>query len=343
MNENISRKDLYWFCIASGVSGWLIDSILEVYLYRKSDIIHQIFAPDINELLVRLTYIVIIVVIYFFLKIRFIDQSSEKGIIDKEICPQLTHANHMTILGSLVNGTVHDFKNPNSVIASNAPLLMEIWSDLEKILQECKKNQNNLLIGGLEYNDAMETVPLLLNGINESAKKMDTIIEGLREFSSLRVSPVDSAISLNPLIIYSTSLLTFGICRSVENLEMNLSPDLPSIKGSKIYVVIIIMNLLQNAISSLNTSSGNISIMSTLKNGGKYVIMKISDNGRGMVEGELHDLFQPFNTTFRKDKNLGLGLFTINNILQELKGTIDIKSQPNIGTTITIEFPVFYG
>ncbi|MBF0542196.1 MAG: HAMP domain-containing histidine kinase [Nitrospirae bacterium] len=338
-DKNITTKDLYWFCVAAGISSWLFDSFIEVYVSFGTNIIKEIFAPDIHEIFIRFIYLGVIVVFYFYSSnyIKILEQSNFQG---KMYMEQLMHANHMTILGSLVNGTVHDFKNPNSVLSSNAPLLMDIWSDLEKILKECNIPKDNLLVGGLEFNDAIETVPLLLNGINESSKKMNNIVDGLREFSNLKDPFPNSLVDINDIIKYCTTLMSFGLCRGVENLKIDLSPDLPKIKGNRIKIVIIIMNLLQNAISSLNPGGSDLIISTSLKNDGSYVIMNLIDNGRGMTANELKEIYRPFFTTYRKDKNLGLGLYTVNALLKDLNGTIKINSTPSKGTEILIEFPV---
>jgi signal transduction histidine kinase len=340
-NKNIRRKDLYWFCVAAGIASWLFDAFLEAYVCFGTNIIQQIFAPDIHEIFLRFIYIGIIVIFYFYCATQIIDVAQDNNTFQCEkYKEQLTHANHMSILGSLINGTVHDFKNPNSVIASNAPLLMDIWADFEKIFMECNKDQRNLLVGGLEFRDAIETVPLLLNGINESSQRLNNIVDGLREFSNLKDSFPDSLVDINDVIKYCSTLMSFGICRAIEKLNMEMSTDLPKIKGSRIKIVIIIMNLLQNAISSLNSQGSALTISTSLKIDQRYVTMKMIDNGRGMTEAELKDAFKPFFTTNRRDKNLGLGLFTINTLLQEFGGTIKVNSIPSKGTTIIIDFPV---
>lgn len=355
----LTRREIFWFCIATGIFCWVFDAFIEArisykFLYNdfpsagfiipfRIRFIEQLIAPDISVILMRFLYIGIIMMFYFFstsLIAQSINIPSNKRQDNLGEGSQLIHANHMTILGSLINGTVHDFKNPNSVITSNTPLLIDIWSDFEKILRECNPNYDNLLIGGFEFNDAVKTVPLLLNGINESSKKMDNIVNGLREFSNLKDTFPNSLADINDIISYCVSLMSFGLYRSVETLNMELSPNLPKIKGSRINTILIIMNLLQNSITSLNTENNVLSIATNLKNDGKYVILKICDNGRGITESELQKIFEPFYTTNRKDKNLGLGLYTINTLLKEIKGTIKVNSQPGIGTTIIIEFPI---
>jgi signal transduction histidine kinase len=62
-----------------------------------------------------------------------------------------------------------------------------------------------------------------------------------------------------------------------------------------------------------------------------------SDSGRGMTEGDLRRLFQPFRTNF--PTGTGLGMAISYRIVQEHGGSIDVASREGIGTTITVSLP----
>ncbi len=70
---------------------------------------------------------------------------------------------------------------------------------------------------------------------------------------------------------------------------------------------------------------------------GRYVIVSISDPGRGMDEATLERIFEPFFTT-RPDGN-GLGLATVREIVEELDGAIAVQSTPGVGTRFDIWLP----
>jgi signal transduction histidine kinase len=97
---------------------------------------------------------------------------------------------------------------------------------------------------------------------------------------------------------------------------------------------LVIMNLLINAIDAIG-EKGSVSIAVTNDQG--YVVMSVSDNGRGMDEAVRKHVFDPFFTT--KDKGLGLGLFIVYNIVKAHGGYIELDSKINCGSSFYVGIP----
>jgi signal transduction histidine kinase len=73
------------------------------------------------------------------------------------------------------------------------------------------------------------------------------------------------------------------------------------------------------------------------QNGSKIRVV-IADTGQGIPPDRLQRIFDPFYTT--KEKGLGLGMAITHRIIEDHKGTIDVQSQVDMGTTFTIHLPV---
>jgi hypothetical protein len=73
---------------------------------------------------------------------------------------------------------------------------------------------------------------------------------------------------------------------------------------------------------------------------GRYVALKVSDNGPGMPPEVVEHAFEPFFTTKAKGEGTGLGLATIYGIVHQAGGNARIYSEPGLGTTITVLLPV---
>ncbi|NVN89836.1 MAG: HAMP domain-containing histidine kinase [Desulfuromonadales bacterium] len=98
----------------------------------------------------------------------------------------------------------------------------------------------------------------------------------------------------------------------------------------------VMLNLLSNAIDAV-CNRDNPEIIISMKKNGKLISIAFEDNGCGIPENQVHKLFTAFFTT--KPKGTGLGLPIAAKMLAKMNSTIDISSQENVGTTVTISIP----
>ncbi len=99
----------------------------------------------------------------------------------------------------------------------------------------------------------------------------------------------------------------------------------------------VLINLVKNAVHSLEGElEGEIKVTAGVdKTHKKYI--KITDNGPGIPEGMLDEIFVPFFTT--KEKGTGIGLSLSRQIVQLHGGSLKLYSKPNVETTFTLSFP----
>ena len=98
----------------------------------------------------------------------------------------------------------------------------------------------------------------------------------------------------------------------------------------------VLLNLLTNAADALDGCK-NPKVTITILKLDDRIQIRLEDNGCGIPEDRLKNLFKPFYTT--KPKGTGLGLVIVKKMLTQMHGTIDITSQKDIGSVVDIYLP----
>lgn len=118
-------------------------------------------------------------------------------------------------------------------------------------------------------------------------------------------------------------------------LYLSISEELPIIRVNKVRVVRALINIIENAIVAPCTREVKVINVNLVKvNRGIHI--EISDNGTGIDEGILNEIWQIGYST---KKSSGLGLPFAKQIIEENLGDIDLKSSPMNGTTVTVFLP----
>jgi len=120
------------------------------------------------------------------------------------------------------------------------------------------------------------------------------------------------------------------------SISQNLGADIPEILIDRDQIKQVILNILLNAVQACK-SDGLISIVTRLvntTNAKQFVQVEINDNGIGIPEKDIENLFNPFFTT--KYEGVGLGLSIAHQIVQEHDGYIDINSKKDEGSSFYI-------
>ena len=98
----------------------------------------------------------------------------------------------------------------------------------------------------------------------------------------------------------------------------------------------VLLNILTNAADALAAREAPAIALHLSRKYGQ-VLLQVSDNGCGMTEKQLADLFKPFYTS--KPQGTGLGLVLVKKMLTKMNGDIEIASSPDQGTTVSITLP----
>ena len=125
------------------------------------------------------------------------------------------------------------------------------------------------------------------------------------------------------------------------SIEVNIQENLPPIIANLQNIEEIFTNLITNAIKY---SPQNTTIHISAERENEYVKIEVKDNGFGIGEEDLKNIFGRFyrvkNATTREIHGTGLGLAIVKSIVESHHGSITVKSKPDEGSTFTIFLPL---
>ena len=253
---------------------------------------------------------------------------------------QLIHANKMASLGMLVSGIAHEVNNPNNCILLNSSLLGDIWNDAVGVLEEHHRENGDLTLAGIPWEEAEETVLHLLGGISRGSERIAAIVKTMRDFVRSDRQGLDGEVDLCKVVRDAAQMLTPLIHKHTDHLHLLLPEGLPPMRGSAQQIEQVVINLLANALQALPRKSSAVRVEGHWEEKEGLLLLQIRDEGRGMDPSTLKRLAEPFFSTRRQDGGTGLGLFISTSIVEAHGGSIAFDSLPGRGTTVTLRFPV---
>ena len=196
----------------------------------------------------------------------------------------------------------------------------------------------------LETYDA--TAPEALITIRRNGDHLLAIINDILDVSKIEEGRVEiERVRFSPIELVESVVLLMAVRSDAKGLELGsqYESEIPaSIEGDPRAVKQILVNLVGNAIKF--TERGYVKVRVRLVPGDEPRIhFAVADTGIGIPEGDRERLFRPFeqadNTTARKYGGTGLGLAISKHLVELLGGSIDVRSEPERGSTFTVEVP----
>lgn len=220
----------------------------------------------------------------------------------------------MAYIGQITTSLSHEIRNPLSAVKMN--------------LQILKKNP---LIKGNDQRRIDISVRQVM--------RLDGILEELLDFAK-PLQLKTGNYNVNNLLSASIELLEMKFKGETLTVVTNFDPNLPLIvaDGEKLGQAFI--NILLNALEA-STPGSTIEISSTIDaTDGNGVKVIIADEGYGVSEKQIPEIFKPFYTT--KSKGTGLGLSNAGRIIEAHKGRIDVENREPSGAVFEIFLPLHF-
>lgn len=164
--------------------------------------------------------------------------------------------------------------------------------------------------------------------------RLDTILKQFLE-AMRPTKPEREPTELHKLLEESLLALSPELESRKIPVKLNLVEDLPSLELDPTQIKQALYNVIRNAYQAVEQDSGEILIQSNVTD--YEVRLSISDNGTGISPEAMGSMFEPFRTT--KVEGTGLGMLIVRRILREHGGELEVESEDEVGTKVTLYFP----
>jgi PAS domain S-box-containing protein len=224
---------------------------------------------------------------------------------------QLVRSQKMESIGTLAAGIAHEVGNPLTSISSLVQVIQRTTAD--------------------EF--AKEKLELIKDQINRIARIIRDLVDFSRP-SSYVIKPTD----VNKVIREALNIVQYG--KKVKDIAftLELADDLQSLPVVPDQLAQVFINILMNAVDSLDGKPGSIWIQSRIDD--EVVEVLVKDTGKGIAPDDREKIFEPFFTTKAVGKGTGLGLWVSYGIVESFGGDIEVDSDLGRGSTFRILLPI---
>ncbi len=260
---------------------------------------------------------------------------------------QLLQSEKLALIGELTAGIMHEIQNPLNFVTNFASLSKELTVEVEECIQ---KYSDKFSEDDLE--DVKESLNLLVENIEKIISHGDRaqrIVQGIL-LQSRGKEGVFLPVKLNQLISDYLNLSYHGMRANNKDFNATFMETYDDSIGE---VMIVpqdfsrcILNLVNNACyavwqkQSQGIAGYKPTISVTTKAEGDFIVISVHDNGNGIPEEILPDIFTPFYSTKPSGQGTGLGLsITYDIIVKGHNGKIEVSSKTDEFTEFLITIP----
>jgi two-component system sensor histidine kinase HydH len=243
---------------------------------------------------------------------------------NSRVYAQMKERDRLAVLGQMAAGLAHEIRNPLGAIKGAAQLLADPQP-------------------GVTIDPASrEFLGIILEEVDRLDRVVGSVLDLARPHEGT-VVPTD----VNAVVRRTLQILSAEPGGEELKIEVTLDPALPRVAIDPEQMRQVLMNLLRNAAQAMK-GRGKIAVSTRVRfgrgtrsggptNDEPFVEVTVADNGPGIAQNVLGNLFMPFFTT--KEKGTGLGLAISQRIVQGAGGRIDVRSYEGKGSTFSVVLP----
>jgi PAS domain S-box-containing protein len=235
----------------------------------------------------------------------------------REVEMELTHANRVATMGQLTASIAHEVRQPIAGTVTNAEAALR-WLDGQR--------------------PNLEEVRQALVRVVKDGNRASEVLDRIRDLIK-RAPPRRDLLEINGAIREVIELTRAEAVKNGVLVQTELAEDLPRIRGDRVQLQQVVLNLLVNAIEAMS-GAGDVTrelLIRTGKGGAGGVLVTVRDTGPGLTPATHERLFETFYTT--KASGLGLGLSICRSIVEAHGGRLWVRSNVPCGAIFQFTVP----
>ena len=229
----------------------------------------------------------------------------------------IAHAHRITTMGQLTASIAHEVNQPIAAVVTNAEAALR-WVD--------KKPPD------------LQEVREALGRIVRDGRRAGEVFSGIRALIA-KAPPRKDRLDINNMILEVIALTRSEIHRNGVALRTRLAPDLPLVRGDRVQLQQVVLNLILNAVESLSgLSEGSRDLLISSEGGADRVRVAVQDSGLGLSPQSVNRLFEAFYTT--KPEGMGMGLTICRSIIEAHGGRLWVTANEPRGAMFQFTLPL---
>jgi len=234
----------------------------------------------------------------------------------RKLRDQLAHAGRVSMLGELAASLAHELNQPLTAIYTNAQAA-------QRLLDRSRPDLSEALNA--------------LHDLGQDCRRAGDVLGRLRQMFR-RHETERVPLGVGVLVQHVLMLLhEDAVARGVE-IALDVEPDLPLVRGDRVQLEQVLMNLLVNAfeaVSGIPSGPKLVTVRTYARDG--FVEVAVLDTGKGIARNELERIFEPFFT--RKPNGMGMGLAICRTIVEAHGGRISADNRSERGAVFELSLP----
>jgi C4-dicarboxylate-specific signal transduction histidine kinase len=233
----------------------------------------------------------------------------------RETFSELAQVNRMATAGELSATLAHEIRQPLTAMAAMASAALRWLSREDPDIGRARDALDKVVVAGNHASDVI------------------TNVRAMFEKDTQEKTPTD----VNKLIKTVLGLVYIDLRKHSIESQVNLSEQLPPVIGNEIQLQQVILNLVMNAIESMNSAEPRVLSIKSETNEHNGVSVSVADTGSGISLTNLNQIFKPMFTT--KARGMGMGLSICRSIIESHNGRIWVSAGAPRGSIFQFELP----